>query len=244
MPSPARGPLSNESSKRPSAAAARTALGAAAGGASGGSLGAFGGGGMAGPDLPMSTSAAGGVGGALRQNSAEDMERAMLLERRSKSMSGAALAPGREVRARVGALRCAARQEGGSPARCVAATPSHRRRRRSPHRAACVPVSKHAREQQQQCSPRTTTHRAPPSHHHHPPSTASTSCYYHQALHQIVHSWFSRKFATGCAILLPIAVTFYITYHFLAMFDGIFSVRAWAYDLDVDGVAGGAAAAC
>eukprot|EP00775_Hariotina_reticulata_P005637 gene5637-5876_t len=44
-----------------------------------------------------------------------------------------------------------------------------------------------------------------------------------EAFHQIVHSWFSRKFATGCAILLPIVVTFYITYHFLQLFDGIFS---------------------
>ncbi|WIA28906.1 hypothetical protein OEZ86_011430 [Tetradesmus obliquus] len=44
-----------------------------------------------------------------------------------------------------------------------------------------------------------------------------------EAFHQLVHSWFSRKFATGCAILLPIVVTFYITYHFLQLFDGIFS---------------------
>ncbi|KAF8072793.1 COV1 [Scenedesmus sp. PABB004] len=44
-----------------------------------------------------------------------------------------------------------------------------------------------------------------------------------EAMHQIVHSWFSRKFATGCAILLPIVITFYVTFHFLKLFDGIFS---------------------
>ncbi|GBF98877.1 hypothetical protein Rsub_11481 [Raphidocelis subcapitata] len=44
-----------------------------------------------------------------------------------------------------------------------------------------------------------------------------------EAFHQIVHSWFSRKFATGCAILLPIVITFYVTYHFLSLFDGLFS---------------------
>lgn len=44
-----------------------------------------------------------------------------------------------------------------------------------------------------------------------------------QAVYQIVHSWFSRKFATGCAILLPIVITFYITYHFLELFDSLFS---------------------
>jgi hypothetical protein len=44
---------------------------------------------------------------------------------------------------------------------------------------------------------------------------------------QLVHSWFSRKFATGCAILLPIVVTGYVTYSFLALFDGLFSVRGF-----------------
>lgn len=44
-----------------------------------------------------------------------------------------------------------------------------------------------------------------------------------EAVHQIVHSWFSRKFATGCAILLPMVITFYITLSFLRFFDNIFS---------------------
>ncbi|KAI8477192.1 MAG: hypothetical protein J3K34DRAFT_453047 [Monoraphidium minutum] len=44
-----------------------------------------------------------------------------------------------------------------------------------------------------------------------------------EAFTSIVHSWFSRKFATGCAILLPLVVTFYVTYHFLELFDGFFS---------------------
>ncbi len=48
-----------------------------------------------------------------------------------------------------------------------------------------------------------------------------------QAFSSIVHSWFSRKFATGAAILLPMVITVYISWSFLAFFDGIFSVRIW-----------------
>lgn len=33
-------------------------------------------------------------------------------------------------------------------------------------------------------------------------------------------NWFSRKFATGCAILFPVVVTFYLTWWFLETFDG------------------------
>ena len=32
-----------------------------------------------------------------------------------------------------------------------------------------------------------------------------------QALYTLVHSWASRKFAVGCAILFPVAVTMYVT---------------------------------
>jgi uncharacterized membrane protein len=33
--------------------------------------------------------------------------------------------------------------------------------------------------------------------------------------------------AAACsAILLPIVITFYVTYHFLKLFDGVFSVSA------------------
>lgn len=44
-----------------------------------------------------------------------------------------------------------------------------------------------------------------------------------QALTSIVQSWFSRKFAVGCAILFPVAVTVYVTWWFLEFFDNLFS---------------------
>lgn len=44
-----------------------------------------------------------------------------------------------------------------------------------------------------------------------------------EAFHSLVHSWFSRKFASGCAILFPLVVTFWLTKSFFEFFDNIFS---------------------
>ncbi|PNT66312.1 hypothetical protein BRADI_3g10000v3 [Brachypodium distachyon] len=44
-----------------------------------------------------------------------------------------------------------------------------------------------------------------------------------EAFHKVVHSWASKKFMTGCVILFPIAVTFYITWWFFCFVDGFFS---------------------
>lgn len=44
-----------------------------------------------------------------------------------------------------------------------------------------------------------------------------------EAFYTIVHSWFSRKFASGCAILFPVVVTVYVTFWFLTFFDNFFS---------------------
>ncbi|XP_024991748.1 protein LIKE COV 1-like isoform X1 [Cynara cardunculus var. scolymus] len=38
-----------------------------------------------------------------------------------------------------------------------------------------------------------------------------------------VRSWASKKFMTGCVILFPIAITFYVTWWFIHFVDGIFS---------------------
>jgi uncharacterized membrane protein len=48
----------------------------------------------------------------------------------------------------------------------------------------------------------------------------------------LLNSWFSRKFATGAAILLPIVVTFYVTFAFLRFFDSLFS-PLWRHFLGV-----------
>ncbi|CAD6251156.1 unnamed protein product [Miscanthus lutarioriparius] len=44
-----------------------------------------------------------------------------------------------------------------------------------------------------------------------------------EAFHKVVHSWASKKFMTGCVILFPIALTFYVTWWFFRFVDGFFS---------------------
>ncbi|RRT78685.1 hypothetical protein B296_00003074, partial [Ensete ventricosum] len=44
-----------------------------------------------------------------------------------------------------------------------------------------------------------------------------------EAFHKVVRSWASKKFMTGCVILFPIAITFYITWWFIRFVDGFFS---------------------
>ncbi|KAL8540590.1 hypothetical protein ACS0TY_002006 [Phlomoides rotata] len=40
---------------------------------------------------------------------------------------------------------------------------------------------------------------------------------------KVVRSWAWKKFMTGCVILLPIAITFYLTWWFIHFVDGFFS---------------------
>ncbi|KAK3008661.1 hypothetical protein RJ639_015042 [Escallonia herrerae] len=44
-----------------------------------------------------------------------------------------------------------------------------------------------------------------------------------EALSKVIRSWASKKFMTGCVILLPIAITFYATWWFIHFVDGFFS---------------------
>ncbi|XP_062223567.1 protein CONTINUOUS VASCULAR RING 1-like isoform X3 [Phragmites australis] len=56
------------------------------------------------------------------------------------------------------------------------------------------------------------------------PSSASSAAQTgREAFHKVVHSWASKKFMTGCVILFPIAVTFYVTWWFFCFVDGFFS---------------------
>ncbi|KAL3734143.1 hypothetical protein ACJRO7_023487 [Eucalyptus globulus] len=52
-----------------------------------------------------------------------------------------------------------------------------------------------------------------PSHHHSG----------REAVSKVVRSWASKKFMTGCVILLPMAITFYVTWGFVHFVDGFFS---------------------
>ncbi|XP_075499627.1 protein LIKE COV 3-like [Primulina tabacum] len=44
-----------------------------------------------------------------------------------------------------------------------------------------------------------------------------------EAFSKVIRSWASKKFMTGCVILLPIAITFYFTWWFIHFVDGFFS---------------------
>ncbi|XP_010254098.1 PREDICTED: protein LIKE COV 1-like [Nelumbo nucifera] len=58
------------------------------------------------------------------------------------------------------------------------------------------------------------------------PSSSSAPSSHHsgrEAFYKVVRSWASKKFMTGCVILLPITITFYITWWFIHFVDGFFS---------------------
>ncbi|KAJ6814983.1 protein LIKE COV 1-like [Iris pallida] len=58
-------------------------------------------------------------------------------------------------------------------------------------------------------------------------ASSSFSAHHHhsgrEAFHKVIRSWASKKFMTGCVILFPIAITFYITWWFIRFVDGFFS---------------------
>ncbi|KAG9136350.1 hypothetical protein Leryth_022670 [Lithospermum erythrorhizon] len=60
-----------------------------------------------------------------------------------------------------------------------------------------------------------------PNHHHDSSFSASSSG--HETFYKVIRSWASKKFMTGCVILFPIAITFYITWWFIHFVDGFFS---------------------
>lgn len=57
------------------------------------------------------------------------------------------------------------------------------------------------------------------------PSSSSSAMRHagRETFYKVVRSWASKKFMTGCVILLPIAITFYITWWFIHFVDGFFS---------------------
>ncbi|GAB2268280.1 Protein CONTINUOUS VASCULAR RING 1 [Dionaea muscipula] len=55
------------------------------------------------------------------------------------------------------------------------------------------------------------------------PSVSSSQHSGRETFYKVIRSWASKKFMTGCVILFPIAVTFYITWWFICFVDGFFS---------------------
>ncbi|KAK4763184.1 hypothetical protein SAY87_013745 [Trapa incisa] len=68
------------------------------------------------------------------------------------------------------------------------------------------------------------------------PSSSSSRLTGHEAFHKVFRSWASKKFMTGCVILLPIAITFYITWWFIHFVDGFFSPIYAHLGIDVFGL--------
>lgn len=58
-----------------------------------------------------------------------------------------------------------------------------------------------------------------------------------EAFSAVLQSWASKKFMSGCVILFPIAVTFYITWWFIMFFDGFFSpIYRHMFGIDIIGL--------
>ncbi|PIA41177.1 hypothetical protein AQUCO_02300166v1 [Aquilegia coerulea] len=54
-----------------------------------------------------------------------------------------------------------------------------------------------------------------------PPNSPASST--RKACYVVLQSWVSKKFMTGCVVLFPVAVTFFITWWFIQFVDGFFS---------------------
>ncbi|WOL02177.1 hypothetical protein Cni_G10896 [Canna indica] len=57
-----------------------------------------------------------------------------------------------------------------------------------------------------------------------------------EAFYKVLHSWASKKFMTGCVIIFPIAITFYITWWFIHFVDGFFSPIYAQLGIDIFGL--------
>ncbi|XP_074273818.1 protein LIKE COV 1-like [Silene latifolia] len=71
-----------------------------------------------------------------------------------------------------------------------------------------------------------------------PTSSASSSSNHsgRETFYKIIRSWASKKFMTGCVILFPIAITFYITFWFIHFVDGFFSPIYTHLGIDIFGL--------
>ncbi|KAG2718448.1 hypothetical protein I3843_03G213400 [Carya illinoinensis] len=70
------------------------------------------------------------------------------------------------------------------------------------------------------------------------PSSSFSSSHHagRETFYKVIRSWASKKFMTGCVILLPIAITFYITWWFIHFVDGFFSPIYAHLGIDIFGL--------
>nr|XP_043607622.1 protein LIKE COV 1-like [Erigeron canadensis] len=57
-----------------------------------------------------------------------------------------------------------------------------------------------------------------------------------EAFIKVIRSWASKKFITGCVILSPIAITFYVTWWFIQFGDWLFSPIYYILGIDIFGL--------
>lgn len=57
-----------------------------------------------------------------------------------------------------------------------------------------------------------------------------------EACFAVLQSWLSKKFMTGCVVLFPVAVTFFITWWFIQFVDGFFSPMYARMGVDIFGL--------
>ncbi|XP_010912016.1 protein LIKE COV 2 [Elaeis guineensis] len=67
-----------------------------------------------------------------------------------------------------------------------------------------------------------------------PPTSPNSST--RKACCAVLQSWVSRKFMTGCVVLFPVAVTFFITWWFIQFVDGFFSPLYAKLGVDIFGL--------
>ncbi|PSS19512.1 Protein LIKE COV like [Actinidia chinensis var. chinensis] len=66
--------------------------------------------------------------------------------------------------------------------------------------------------------------------------SCGVDCVFYQACYAVLQSWVSKKFMTGCMVLFPVAVTFFVTWWFIQFFDGFFSPIYERLGIDIFGL--------
>ncbi|KAG5245761.1 protein COV [Salix suchowensis] len=69
-----------------------------------------------------------------------------------------------------------------------------------------------------------------------PHSTSSSNSSTREACCFVLQSWVSKKFITGCVVLFPVAVTFFITWWLIQFVDGFFSPIYARLGIDIFGL--------
>ncbi|KHG16246.1 Methanol dehydrogenase [cytochrome c] subunit 1 [Gossypium arboreum] len=69
-----------------------------------------------------------------------------------------------------------------------------------------------------------------------PPRPSSPNSSTRKACCFVLQSWVSKKFMTGCVVLFPVAVTFFITWWFIQFVDGFFSPLYERLGIDIFGL--------